>query len=105
MTSASDPIILPIATIQHDFLSVISDVDSGLVESEDVWLSCYKADAPSVHGKVCVTLSETSRKIELQSRDGVELMRQPGDAEVSTSCSLRQLGQAYERSMRQHASR
>lgn len=83
MSSISDPIILPIATIQHDFLSVISDADAGLVEGEDVWLSCYKADSPSIHGKVRVTLGETSRKVVLQSRDGVELIKSADTAGVS----------------------
>lgn len=82
MTCASDPIVLPIASIQHDFLSVVSDVDNGLVESEDIWLSCYKADAPSVHGKVRVTLGEPSRKVELQPSDGVGLTRNSDGSKV-----------------------
>jgi hypothetical protein len=71
----SDPIILPYVTIQHDFENVIADVDNGLVENEDIWLSCYKNDAPSVHGKVRVTLGEQSRKVEMKARDGVGFER------------------------------
>ena len=80
---ASDPITLPIAAIQHDFLSVVSDADSGLVESEDIWLSCYKADEPSVHGKVTVTLGEPSRLLELHPRDGVGLSKNAARTKVS----------------------
>ena len=85
---ASDPITLPIAAIQHDFLSVVSDADSGLVESEDIWLSCYKADEPSVHGKVTVTLGETSRLLELHPRDGVGLSKNADGTKVSLMRSM-----------------
>lgn len=74
--SASSPIVLPIVNIQHDFLSVISDVDSGIVPAEDIWVSCYKSGEPSVHGKVRVSLDEVDRSVvKLDARDGVEFRR------------------------------
>lgn len=47
-------IILPQITIQHDFQSVIADVKDGTVPSEPFWISCYKKDSNSVHGRVTV---------------------------------------------------
>jgi proteasomal ATPase-associated factor 1 len=55
---------------------VISDVDSGLVAVEDIWVSCYKTDEPSVHGKVRLSLDEDDRSlIRLDAREGVEMTR------------------------------
>ena len=78
---SSNIITLPIANIQHDFQTVISDVRDGVVTSEDVWLSCYKTGQQSVHGKVRVELGERKqgdagpRHVELIGRDGVRLER------------------------------
>jgi proteasomal ATPase-associated factor 1 len=70
------PTILPVITVQHDLLDVISDVDSGLVAFEDVWVSCYKTDEPSVHGKVRISLDDNDRSIvRLDAREGVEMKR------------------------------
>lgn len=68
--------ILPVVTVQHDFLSVISDVDLGRIASEDIWVSCYKIGEPSVHGKVRVSLDEADRSlVKVDARDGVEFRR------------------------------
>ncbi|KAH8110137.1 WD40 repeat-like protein [Phellopilus nigrolimitatus] len=90
MVSSDSPIILPIVSIQHDFQTVISDVYDGVVPEEDIWLSCYKTDEPSVHGKVRVALGEKgergSRDVELNSRDGV-LLEKATRGQYTASCS------------------
>lgn len=51
--SADDGIAtLPYITVQHDFSSVLADARDGVIEAEDFWVSCYRAGAQSVHGKV-----------------------------------------------------
>ena len=68
----TDPLVLPICTVQPDFLSVISDINQGLVPEETFWLSCYKAGEPSVHGKVYTTLDEVNRDlVRFEGREGV----------------------------------
>jgi hypothetical protein len=70
------PITLPVVTVQHDMLDVVSDVDSGLVAYEDIWVSCYKTDEPSVHGKVRLSLDDEDRSlVRLDAREGVEMTR------------------------------
>ncbi|KZP34021.1 WD40 repeat-like protein [Athelia psychrophila] len=73
----SPQIVLPITTIQRDFLDVIADVHNGVVPSEAIWVSCYKTDCPSVHGKINVVLDEVDRdSVLLQVREGdVQLER------------------------------
>ena len=69
-----DPLLLPVCSVQPDFLTVISDVNQGLVPEETFWLSCYKSGEPSVHGKVYTTLDEINRNlVRFQGREGVEL--------------------------------
>lgn len=68
-----DPVVLPILSIQNDFQNVINEVRDGFVLSENIWLSCYKSDLPSVHEKVNVALNQQSRKLELIPGDGVTL--------------------------------
>lgn len=67
--------ILPIISVQHDFQTVISDVNDGTIEEEDFWVSCYKTGESSVHGKVRVSLGESGdngqRDVQFASRDGV----------------------------------
>lgn len=76
MTTTANPIFLPIATIQHDFEAVVTDVREGTVPSEDFWISCYHQDEPSVHGKVRAELDETDRNLVLlHGRDGVQIER------------------------------
>jgi len=71
---SSEPFILPIATVQPDFLAVISDVREGLVPDDKFWLSCYKTGEPSVHGKVHITLDEVDRNlVHLDGRHGVQI--------------------------------
>ncbi|KAG8700030.1 hypothetical protein FRC09_006218 [Ceratobasidium sp. 395] len=60
-------------TVQVDALSVIKDVEEGLVEAEDFWVSCYETGKPSVHGKVRVTIDEDVRdQCAFRGRDGIE---------------------------------
>ena len=68
------PVILPIINAQHDFNTVIADVQDGTVRQEDFWVSCYKKGETSVHGKVEVRKGEHSREPELFGR-GVEFTR------------------------------
>ena len=58
---SENPIVLPIATVQTDFESLIDDVFSGLVPEDKFWLSCYKSGEQSVHGKVHLSLNERDR--------------------------------------------
>lgn len=69
--STSSTHVLPIVTVQPDFRTVISEVQSGLLPSESVWVSCYKTDCPSVHAKVNVVLDEVDRDaIVFEVREG-----------------------------------
>ncbi|PCH39929.1 WD40 repeat-like protein [Wolfiporia cocos MD-104 SS10] len=82
-----DPIILPVATIQHDFLSVVSDVRDGLVPEDKFWLSCYKDGEPSVHAKVVATLDDIDRDlVRFEGVDGVVLTCD-GENSYSATCS------------------
>ncbi|KAF8600491.1 WD40 repeat-like protein [Ceratobasidium sp. AG-I] len=70
--SATPPTKLSQVTVQPDVLSVINDVEQGVIEHEDVWVSCYESDRPSVHGKVQVTISDEARDQSVfKGRDGV----------------------------------
>ena len=76
------PIVLPICTVQHDFQSVTQDVLDGIVPDDKFWVSCYKFEEPSVHGKTVVTLDDTNRDLLLfRGRDGVEFN---GNGKVSS---------------------
>jgi hypothetical protein len=76
MGTAANPISLPIATVQHDFETVMTDVREGTVPSEDFWISCYHQNEPSVHGKVRAELDERDRRLVLlEGRDGVKIER------------------------------
>ncbi|KZT25945.1 WD40 repeat-like protein [Neolentinus lepideus HHB14362 ss-1] len=69
----SSPITLPVVTIQHTLQTVIDDVRSGLVTSEDIWISCYKLGSTSVHGKAKVSLAKTDGlRVNFEAADGVE---------------------------------
>lgn len=72
MTEATQPIVLPICTIQHDFQAVVQDILDGTVPDDKFWISCYKLGEESVHGKATVTLDENDRDLLLfEGRDGV----------------------------------
>lgn len=72
-------ITLPIATVQPDFESVISDVREGRIPEDSFWLSSYKTGEQSVHGRVQVTLDEVDRDlVVLTGINGVEF-RSKGD--------------------------
>ncbi|KAI0056254.1 WD40 repeat-like protein [Artomyces pyxidatus] len=65
---------LPKTTVQHDFCTVLSDIYSGAVPAEDIWLSVYKQDEPSVHGKISARLHDTDRnRVVLLGSKGVQL--------------------------------
>jgi proteasomal ATPase-associated factor 1 len=75
----SQPMILPVANIQHDFLDVIADVNEGRVASEDIWISCYlkNGEPSSVHSKARVSLDEVDRSlVRLETLGGVGLRRE-----------------------------
>lgn len=83
------PIHLPIATIQTDFESVISDVRDGLVADESFWLSCYKTGEPSVHGKVRAALDEKDRNLvrfECQGKVNFKQVRDVSSIHIELSC-------------------
>ncbi|ORX39635.1 WD40-repeat-containing domain protein [Kockovaella imperatae] len=65
---------LPYIDIQHDALSVFDDVEQGVVGSEDIWVSGYKAGSSSVHGRARVVPREGGGT-EIRARDGVEIKR------------------------------
>jgi proteasomal ATPase-associated factor 1 len=78
----TSPFLLPIVTIQPTFLTVISEVDSGIIPFDTFWISCYKESQPSVHTKVHVELDETRRDVvNLEPEDTrVQIQRQPETA-------------------------
>ena len=76
MSTTTGPILLSIATVQHDFETVVTDVREGTVPSEDFWVSCYRQNEPSVHGKVRAELDERDRhQVLLTGRGGVQIER------------------------------
>ncbi|KZT09268.1 WD40 repeat-like protein [Laetiporus sulphureus 93-53] len=84
-----DPILLPIAAVQPDFTSSLSEVRDGLVPEETFWLSCYKHEEPSIHGKVHATLDDVDRDlVRLEGRDGVEMISRRGDTYFASCPSL-----------------
>ncbi|KII89068.1 hypothetical protein PLICRDRAFT_91516 [Plicaturopsis crispa FD-325 SS-3] len=82
--------ILPIATIQPTFAEVISDVRAGLIPQDTFWVSCYRADAPSVHAKVDVTLHGTDRdRVLFAVREGdVDFAESDNGAYIVACASL-----------------
>ncbi|WWD10413.1 hypothetical protein V865_008549 [Kwoniella europaea PYCC6329] len=60
--------------IQHDALAVFDDVEQGVILSEDIWISGYKAGESSVHGKAKITFREGGGS-DITSRDGVKVDR------------------------------
>ena len=72
-------IILPQVTIQHDFQTVIAEVQEAVIPEEPFWISCYKHDHQSVHAKVNVRRGNDGRVdlipdgIEFQKGDHVRL--------------------------------
>ena len=79
--------ILPVSTIQHDFLDVLSDVYNGKVPSEDVWISYYKEGETSVHGKVTASLHDEDRGlVMLSGREGVTLSKVSKVCDSPSTC-------------------
>ena len=73
---SENPIVLPIATVQTDFESLIDDVFSGLVPEDKFWLSCYKSGEQSVHGKVHLSLNERDRNlVDFRGDAGLEFKK------------------------------
>lgn len=50
----SSTVVLPLITVQDDFQTVIADVQDATVPQESFWISCYKQNCESVHGRVSV---------------------------------------------------
>ncbi|KAG8714740.1 hypothetical protein FRC08_011499 [Ceratobasidium sp. 394] len=60
-------------TVQVDALSAVKDIEEGVIEAEDIWVSCYETGKPSVHGKVRVAIDEKARdRCAFNGREGVE---------------------------------
>ncbi|KAK0227734.1 WD40 repeat-like protein [Armillaria fumosa] len=89
ITTSKSSIILPIVTIQPTFSEVIADVHSGVIPSEDIWISCYKKASPSVHGKVSVVLDDIDRDlVQFRTKEGdVRIESAGGDRKYKISCS------------------
>ncbi|KAG7090031.1 hypothetical protein E1B28_011651 [Marasmius oreades] len=68
---------VPIITIQPAFTTVIQEVWSGIIPSEEVWLSRYHQGSDSIHDRIRVTLDEEDRdKVTWESLRGkLELSR------------------------------
>lgn len=77
MANTDTPLTLPVITIDPTFASVIQDVDSGIIPSDQFWISCYKTSQSSVHAKVHVELDQVDRNlVHLKPLDGdVEIVR------------------------------
>jgi hypothetical protein len=67
-------ITLPQVTIQHDFQTVIAEVQEGIIPEEPFWISCYKHEHESVHGKVKVQRAGRGR-VDLFSEGDVVFQR------------------------------
>ena len=61
--SGSNSLTLPVITVQHTYPDVIHEVKEGIIPSEKFWVSCYKTDEQSFHGKVLVELDEVNRDL------------------------------------------
>jgi hypothetical protein len=79
-SSMSSRKLLPIITVQPTFRTVISEVDTGVIPSDDFWVSCYKESSPSVHSKIHVKVNEVHR-------DVVDL--EPADSRVQIQAQIK----------------
>ncbi|KAK4700585.1 proteasomal ATPase-associated factor 1, partial [Phenoliferia sp. Uapishka_3] len=80
------PVIhLPRITIQHTFPTVVSEIISGAHSAEDIWISVYKQDEASVHGRARVTGDEDESEVELTARDGV-VVEKVSNNELRVAC-------------------
>ncbi|KAF8512950.1 WD40-repeat-containing domain protein [Hysterangium stoloniferum] len=75
-------IVLPQITVQHDFQTVISEVQEGIISEESFWVSCYKQENSSVHGRVNVC--RAPGQVQL-TPEAVEFERSPHSV-YSASC-------------------
>ncbi|KAH8833893.1 WD40-repeat-containing domain protein [Flagelloscypha sp. PMI_526] len=76
------PALLPSITIQPSFLTVLSEVQSGLIPSEKIWISAYKPDAESIGG------SADDLRLDLDEASGY----QSGSFVASSSSSKMVIG-------------
>ncbi|KAF8055166.1 WD40-repeat-containing domain protein [Lyophyllum atratum] len=85
--SASDPLTLPVVTIDPTFPSVIQDVHSGIIPIEKFWISCYKTSQPSVHAKVQAELDDVDRDlVRLKVEEGDVAITRGHDGTYLVSC-------------------
>ena len=75
MSTSKSPLVLPIATIQPDLKTVISEVYKGLIPSEPIWVSCYKTMEESVHAKIEVILDKVDRNKVVWGNSGTEVKK------------------------------
>ena len=89
MSSSESPTVLPIATIQVDFESLVDDVFNGLVPEEKFWLSCYKTGEQSLHGKIHIALNEQDRNVvDYEGLGGVKFGKGADVRELTNFFSL-----------------
>jgi hypothetical protein len=69
------PLALPRITVQPTLPLVIQEIKDGLHGAEDTWVSCYLEASPSVHGRLRVSEVEGGGDVELEGREGVQVVR------------------------------
>ncbi|KAF5326507.1 hypothetical protein D9611_000518 [Ephemerocybe angulata] len=83
---SSNPVILPVITVQPTVGEVIEEVNSGIIPSDTFWTSCYKTGEPSVHARINVELDERDRNlVRLKSdTEGVDFQarKEPGASRI-----------------------
>ncbi|GLB45693.1 putative WD domain, G-beta repeat [Lyophyllum shimeji] len=85
--SASDPLTLPVVTIDPTFPTVIQEVHAGILPYEKFWVSCYKTSHPSVHAKIQAELDERNRDLVLlKAIEGDVAMTRGTDGTYAVSC-------------------
>lgn len=62
-------------TLQHDIQNVFNDVKDGTSPGEDVWISCYHTDRPSVHGFVTIARIEGNVSVSAKPGSLVDLVK------------------------------
>ncbi|KAH8922629.1 WD40 repeat-like protein [Atractiella rhizophila] len=70
--SEDSPLKLPYVNVQHDVTEVLSEIRSDAVAAEDVWVSAYQLDRPSVHGKIRFYAAEKEGEVEPEAREGID---------------------------------
>jgi hypothetical protein len=82
----SAAISLAQVTLQHDIQNISNDVKDGTSHGEDVWISCYQSDKPSVHG--FATIARVDGNVSVSAKEGslVDLIKS-GNVRLFPLCS------------------